>query len=137
MSQRTAIKAALITNLEGVDRVRRVEGGRWRDIHEVDTSQMPYIQDVSSEETREKVNSQKDTECEWEHNVWCYVEDYDQVEKYVEELRDHIMSNRGLGGLQYVLDTFIRRILVDDGQYANPHGIIMMQVVVTYRVDDS
>ena len=135
-SKRAIIEANLITALKTIPNIAEVTGD-WKRIDEVDASCMPFIMVISSEETRELVNSQRDTSCDWMLDVWCYLRPTDDLETWIELARAKICVDRSrgtTGGSPNALDTFVTRIATDDQGLAVPNKFFLMQTKVTYRV---
>ena len=135
-SKRAIIEANLITALKTIPNIAEVTGD-WKRIGEVDASCMPFIMVISSEETRELVNSQRDTSCEWMLDVWCYLRPTDDLEAWIELVRAKVCLDRSrgtTGGAPNAYDTFVTRIATDDQGLAVPNKFFLMQTRVTYRV---
>jgi len=134
MSQRSDIKANLITAYKAITGVREVST-RFKTIEQVDKSKMPYIQAMSIVENRERADSNKNTNCSWEIGVWCYVQDEDDIEGWIEYIRVATVADRTRGG--YARDTWMKTIHTDNvilGQ--TTRGLILITVVVEHRVAD-
>jgi len=134
MSKRSDIKAYLVGVYETISKVREVST-KFRLIGEVDKSRMPYIQVLSLTEKRTRADSCKGTDCEWRLSVWCYVQDEDDIETWVENIRDKTNDDRTCGG--YARDCYIEETTNDNVPIGSvTRGLIISIVVVEYRVKD-
>jgi len=135
-SKRAIIEANLIAALETIPNIGEVTGDFTR-IEGMDASRMPFIMVISSEETRELVNSQRDTSCDWMLDVWCYLRPTDDLEAWIELVRAKICVDRSRGttnGSPNAIDTFVTLIETDDQGLAIPNKVFRMQTKITYRV---
>lgn len=135
-SKRQIIKADVIAALKTIAGVATVTD-KWHRFDEVESSRMPFLMVISNEETRDMVNSQRDTECEWLVDVWAYLNETHDSEAWVELVRAKIMTDRSrgtTGGSPNALDTFIPEIMNDNAGLASPGSVFLMTVRVTYRV---
>ena len=135
-SKRQIIKADVIAALKTIAGVATVTD-KWHRFDEVESSRMPFLMVISNEETRNSVNSQRDTECEWLVDVWAYLNETHDSEAWVELVRAKIMTDRSrgtTGGSPNALDTFIPKITNDNAGLASPGSVFLMTVRVTYRV---
>jgi hypothetical protein len=135
-SKRQLIKANLIDALETIPGIGEVSD-KFILFNNVDSSRMPMLMVFSGEENRDLVNSQRDTECEWNVLVQAYLKAEDDLETWIELVRAKIMLDRSRGttaGVPNALDTFITKIIADDEGIGNIASAFQMNVLETYRV---
>lgn len=132
MSAREDIRDNLLTTLKAIPGVAEATD-EFKRLDQIEsTSRMPFLMMVSSDEDRERVNSQRDTQCVWAIPTWCFLKASDDLETWVERVRAAIMVDRSRG--VHAMDTFISRIATDDKGVAYPNKYFLMIVEVTYRV---
>jgi hypothetical protein len=136
-SKRQIIKANMLDTLEAVAQIATVTD-KFTRFAESESSNYPLLMLISNIEDREPVNSQKDTECSWMLDVWCYLKGTDDLETWIERVRAKIMLDRSRGttaGVPNALDTFITQIItVDDNGLLAPGSFFLLKVLITYRV---
>jgi len=134
VSQRSDIKANLVAAYEAITGVREVST-KFKLIEQVDSGRMPYIQVMPVVEERTRADSNKNSDCSWETAVWCYVQNEDGMETWVEYIRAASVADRTRGG--YARDTWVKRIFTDNVLAgATTRGLIIITVVVEHRVRD-
>ena len=134
MTSRELIRANLVSTCKAIAGVGAVTY-KWHTRQQIDSSKMPFIMIMSDEEERERVSSQRVTQCAWANDVWCVIRPNDDLETWIEKVRAAIMANRGRGQIN-VLDTFIELIETDDRGIASPNQFFRMRTIVTYRMNE-
>ncbi len=134
MSVRSDIKANLVTAYKTISKVREVST-KFRLIEQVNKSSMPYIQVMPTVDNRERADSSKNTDCRWEIAIWCYVQDEDDIETWVENIRDKTNDDRTRGN--NARDCYIEKFVTDNVLVGSiTRGLIIAMIIVEYRVKD-
>lgn len=117
------------------DKVRTVSS-KFRNIEDVNKSEMPYIQAIPSTRRRENVPSAKRSNVFFLIENWIYTWSNDDIEDYIEKVRILVYADRALGlSAQVVMNTEVTKIERDDIGFTT-HGLAIVSIEIKFREQD-